>query len=273
MENRHATHPAQVPGFDTEQLRAHYLVPDLFVPGEIRTAHSHQDRVVLGGASPAPGQELHLVAEPALRAEFFCQRRELGVIALGEPGVLTADGVEHRLEHRDCAYLGLGTREVSFRGDGTRFYLVSTPAHAPHPTRIARHAETEPARLGATATANVRELRKYVHPDGITSDQLVLGVTELAEGSVWNTMPPHTHDRRTECYLYFDLPPEHRVVHLLGEPERTRHLLVADGQAVISPSWSIHSGAGTHRYGFVWAMAGENQSFDDMDHVAVADLR
>ncbi|MGW0891966.1 5-dehydro-4-deoxy-D-glucuronate isomerase [Saccharopolyspora sp. NPDC002578] len=273
MENRHATHPDQVPGFDTDALRAHYLVPDLFAPGEIRTVHSHQDRVVLGGAVPGPGQVLELTAEPALRGEFFCERRELGVIALGGPGTVIADGTEHRLEHRDCAYVGVGTREVAFRGDGTRFYLVSAPAHAAHPTRVARHADTEPARLGAQATANVRELRKYVHTAGIASDQLVMGVTELAEGSVWNTMPAHTHDRRTECYLYFDLPAEHRVLHLLGEPGETRHLVVGDEQAVVSPSWSVHSGAGTHRYGFVWAMAGENQSFDDMDHVAVAELR
>lgn len=273
MQNRHATHPDQVPGFDTEQLRAHYLVPDLFVPGAICTVHSHQDRVVLGGATPEPGQVLTLAAEPELRAEFFCERRELGVIALGGPGAVTADGAEHRLEHRDCVYIGRGTREVTFRGAGTRFYLVSTPAHAEHPTRSARHADIEPARLGAQATANVRELRKYVHPAGISSCQLVMGVTELAEGSVWNTMPAHTHDRRTECYLYFDLPAEHRVVHLLGRPDRTRHLVVGNEQAVLAPSWSIHSGAGTHRYGFAWAMAGENQSFDDMDHVAVPELR
>ncbi|MEU6128657.1 5-dehydro-4-deoxy-D-glucuronate isomerase [Saccharopolyspora sp. NPDC047091] len=273
MENRHATHPAQIPHFDTDELRAHYLVPDLFAPGEVRTVHSHQDRVVLGGAVPLPGEPLRLGVEPGLRAEFFCERRELGVIALGDPGTVTADGAEHRLEHRDCAYFGPGTREISFSGAGTRFYLVSAPARTERPTRIARYADTAPARLGEQATANVRELRKYVHPAGIESDQLVMGVTELAAGSVWNTMPAHTHDRRTECYLYFDLPAEHRVLHLLGEPDRTRHLVVANEQAVISPSWSIHSGAGTHRYGFVWAMAGENRSFDDMDHVAAADLR
>lgn len=273
MDNRHPTHPDQLPGFDTAQLRAHYLVPDLFAPGEVRTAHSHQDRVVLGGASPLEGQDLELSPEPELRADFFCLRRELGVIALGGPGVVTADGAEHELQHRDCVYIGRGTRRITFRGAGTRFYLVSTPAHAEHPVQVARHSATEPARLGEQRTANVRELRKYVHPDGIRSCQLVMGVTELAEGSVWNTMPAHTHDRRTECYLYFDLPAEHRVVHLLGRPGETRHLLVADQQAVISPSWSIHSGAGTHRYGFVWAMAGENQSFDDMDHVTAAELR
>lgn len=271
MEIRHPTHPNQLPGFDTEQIRSHYLVEDLFVPGEVRTVYSHQDRVVLGGVAPQPDQTLELEAEPPLRSAHFCDRRELGVIALGGSGTVTADGASYQLDHRDCLYIGRGTQQISF--SGSRFYLFSAPAHSDHPTRLARHSETVPARLGDASTANVREIRKYVHADGIESDQLVLGVTELGDGSVWNTMPSHTHDRRTECYLYFDLPAEHRVIHLLGQPSETRHMVVGNEQAVISPSWSIHSGSGTHRYGFVWAMAGENQAFDDMDHVAITDIR
>ncbi|MGJ7907505.1 5-dehydro-4-deoxy-D-glucuronate isomerase [Actinopolyspora sp. H202] len=273
VEIRHPTHPDQLAGFDTEEIRSHYLVADLFAPGEVRTVYTHQDRMVLGGAVPRPGSALELTAEPPLRSEYFCERRELGVLALGS-GSVTVDGETHELGHRDCVYIGRGTRSVSFGSDeGARFYLVSAPAHTEYPTRVARHAETTPAELGDQSTANVRRLRKYVHPDGIRSCQLVMGITELAEGSVWNTMPCHTHDRRTECYLYVDLPPEHRVIHLLGRPDETRNMIVRNEQAVISPSWSVHSGAGTHSYGFVWAMAGENQDFGDMDHVAIDELR
>lgn len=273
MDVRHPTHPTQIPSYDTEAIRDHYLVEDLFAPGEVRTVYSHQDRIVLGGAVPEPGSALELTAEPPLRSEHFCEHRELGVIALGR-GAVTVDGDTYELEHRDCLYIGRGATSVSFASDeGARFYLASAQAHTAYPTRVARHADTTPAKLGDQATANVRELRKYVHPDGIRSCELVMGVTELAEGSIWNTMPCHTHDRRTECYLYFDLPAEHRVIHLLGQPHETRHMVVSNEQAVISPSWSIHSGAGTHSYGFVWAMAGENQSFADMDHVAIDDLR
>ncbi|NHD16096.1 MULTISPECIES: 5-dehydro-4-deoxy-D-glucuronate isomerase [unclassified Actinopolyspora] len=273
MDVRHPTHPEQIPTFDTAALRGHYLVEDLFEPGTIRTVYSHQDRVVLGGAVPQPGSPLQLETEPPLRSEHFCERRELGILSLGQ-GTVTVDGSTYELDHRDCLYVGRGTRSVTFDSSaGGHFYLASTPAHTTYPTSVARHADTVPAKLGDPATANVRELRKYVHPDGIHSCELVMGVTELAEGSIWNTMPCHTHDRRTECYLYFDLPEEHRVIHLLGQPHETRSMIVRNEQAVISPSWSVHSGAGTHRYGFVWAMAGENQAFTDMDHVAIDELR
>ncbi|HWL86761.1 MAG TPA: 5-dehydro-4-deoxy-D-glucuronate isomerase [Polyangiaceae bacterium] len=275
MEIRHNTHPTQLAGFDTEQLRKHYLVEDLFRPGEVRTVYSHADRVVLGGAAPLPGQPLRLTTYDPLRAASFCERRELAVLAVNGSGRVVVDGVKYDVGHRDCLYVGRGAVNVEFSGDaaGTHFYLFSTPSHATHPTAIARYAEVEVLRLGNRATSNVREIRKFIHMTGIRSSQLVLGVTTLAEGSVWNTMPPHTHDRRTECYFYFDLPPEHRVIHLLGEPKETRNLLVANEQAVISPSWSIHSGAGTHAYSFVWAMGGENQAYDDMNQVAVTDLR
>ncbi len=278
MEIRHNTHPTQLASFDTTQLRKHYLVENLFQPGEIHTVYSHADRVVLGGAAPLPGKPLRLPAYESLRAASFCERRELSVIPVSGSGKVTVDGTSYDLGHRDCLYVGRGAVNVEFSAaqgatEAPHFYLFSTPSHAAFPTAVARYADVEVLRLGNRATSNVREIRKFIHAAGIRSSQLVVGVTTLAEGSVWNTMSPHTHDRRTECYLYFDLPPEHRVVHLLGEPKETRNLLVANEQAVVSPSWSIHSGAGTHSYSFVWAMGGENQAYDDMNAVAVTDLR
>jgi 4-deoxy-L-threo-5-hexosulose-uronate ketol-isomerase len=275
MQIRHSTHPAQLPGFDTDGLRQHYLVDDLFVPGEIRTVYTHEDRIVLGGASPSPGRPLKLESAPPLRSAHFCERRELAVLAIRGSGTVSVDGTEHKLGTRDCLYVGQGAVDVEFHAadEDTRFYLFSTPSHASFPTAVARFDEVDVLRLGDQSTANVREIRKFVHADGIRSSQLVLGVTSLAPGSVWNTMPPHTHDRRTECYLYFDLPEDHRIVHLCGEPQNTRNIVVRNEEAVISPSWSVHSGAGTHSYAFVWAMGGENQAYDDMDPVAVTELR
>ncbi|AHH93717.1 5-dehydro-4-deoxy-D-glucuronate isomerase [Kutzneria viridogrisea] len=275
MQVRHQTHPSQVSGLDTAALRDHYLVEDLFRAGEVRTVYTHADRIVLGGAAPVPGTPLPLAVEAELRSTSFCERRELAVVAVRGSGRVVVDGESYELGLRDCLYVGRGAVDVVFHAeeDQTHFYLFSTPAHANFPTTVARFAEVDVVRLGEQSTANVREIRKFVHLDGIGSSQLVLGMTTLAEGSVWNTMPPHTHDRRTECYLYFDLPEQHRVVHLLGEPEQTRHVVLSNEQAVISPSWSIHSGAGTHSYSFVWAMAGENQAYDDMDPVDVTDLR
>ncbi|MGW0517974.1 5-dehydro-4-deoxy-D-glucuronate isomerase [Crossiella sp. NPDC003009] len=276
MQVRHATNPAQVAGFDTEQLRAHYLVADLFEPGQVHTVYSHEDRTVLGGAVPKPGEPLRLPSADPLRAENFLARRELAVVAVRGGGTVTVDGTAYRLAHRDCLYVGRGAVDVVFESaetDSPHFYLFSTPAHTSHPTELARFTDVDILELGEPRTANVRSIRKFIHVNGIKSCQLVLGITTLAEGSVWNTMPPHTHDRRTECYLYFDLPEDQRVVHLLGEPAATRNLVVANEQAVISPSWSVHSGAGTHAYSFVWAMGGENQAYDDMDPVALTELR
>jgi 4-deoxy-L-threo-5-hexosulose-uronate ketol-isomerase len=210
-----------------------------------------------------------------LRSASFLDRRELAVIAVRGSGSVTVDDTEHKIGARDCVYVGRGARDVRFQAaeEGTHFYLFSTPSHASFPTEVARYEEVEALHLGDQATSNVRQIRKFVHADGIRSSQLVLGLTTLAAGSVWNTMPPHTHDRRTEAYLYFDLPEEHRVVHLMGEPHATRNLVVRNEEVVISPSWSVHSGAGTHAYSFVWAMGGENQAYDDVEPVAVTDLR
>jgi 4-deoxy-L-threo-5-hexosulose-uronate ketol-isomerase len=272
LDIRHATHPDQLPTLDTDALRRHYLVQDLFPTDRFRFVYTHHDRMVVGGTTPtAP---VILPTYDPLRADYFCQRRELGTVNVGGPGEVVADGTAHHLDTHDVLYVGRGTREIEFRpgsGDPARFYLVSTPAHADLPT--VRATRGEGTRLGETEHANQRVLRRVIAPDGIASCQLTMGVTEILPGSVWNTMPCHTHDRRTEVYLYTGLPAGERVVHLLGRPDETRHLLVADNEAVISPSWSVHFGAGTASYAFVWAMAGESREFTDMDQVTVADLR
>lgn len=266
MEQRYATNPTQVPGFSTADLRAQYLVEQIFVPGEVNVVYTHQDRIVLGGAMPA-GADLPLPTFDELRAEYFLANRELGVVNVGAAGSVTADGTKFELPTGACLYVGRGTRDVVFAGDGAQFYLFSAPAHTSYPTTLALPEEGTVRELGDQETSNRRTLTQYIHQNGIQSCQVVMGVTRLHPGSMWNTMPAHTHDRRTECYLYFDLPADARVIHLMGEPSETRHLVVADRQAVISPSWSLHSGVGTAAYAFVWAMAGENKSFDDMDAV------
>ncbi|MEU8224285.1 5-dehydro-4-deoxy-D-glucuronate isomerase [Kribbella sp. NPDC048915] len=272
LQIRHATHPEQLPGFDTAALRRHYLVEDLFVPGAVTAVLTHHDRIVLAGARPSAGPLL-LGSYPELRSEYFLERREAGIVNVGGSGTVTADGTKYELPTGACLYVGRGVRDVVFDGPEAAFYVFSAPAHTAFPTAQVNPGEGNRLELGDQQTANRRTIDQYIHANGVRSCQIVLGVTTLHAGSTWNTMPAHTHDRRTECYLYFGLPETERVVHLLGEPDETRHLLVADRQAVISPSWSIHSGCGTSSYTFVWAMAGENQAFDDMDGVDVRDLR
>lgn len=289
MDQRYATNPAQLPTFDTAALRQQYLVEDLFQPGRVVACYTHHDRIVLGGASPVD-EPLPLPTYDELRAEYFLAQRELGIVNVGGPGSVTVDGERYDLPPGACLYVGRGSREVVFAadpagaepagadsttggGEPTRFYFFSAPAHTTYPTQLVLRGEGNTLELGDQLTSNRRTLNQYIHQNGIRSCQIVMGVTELHPGSMWNTMPAHTHDRRTECYLYFGLPEDARVVHLLGEPTETRHLVVADRQAVISPSWSIHSGVGTSAYSFVWAMAGENQRFDDMDSAPVTGLR
>lgn len=271
IEQRYATNPAQIPGMTTQQLRDSYLVPEVFAPGEIRLTYTHHDRIVLGGATPAGGV-LELGGYPEIRSDYFLEHRELGIVNVGGTGTVTADGEVYELVNGACLYLGRGIREVSFAGDAAQFYLFSAPAHTSHPAALVSPGEGTVRELGDQVTSNRRTLNQYIHENGIASCQIVMGVTQLHPGSMWNTMPAHTHDRRTECYLYFDVPEDARVIHLLGEREETRHLVVADRQAIISPSWSLHSGVGTAAYSFVWAMAGENQTFDDMDAAPVTEL-
>ncbi|MGC5165562.1 5-dehydro-4-deoxy-D-glucuronate isomerase [Luteimicrobium sp. DT211] len=277
MEQRYATHPDQIAGMDTQDLRDTYLLEQVFVPGEVTLVYTHHDRIVLGGAVPA-GAELALPTYDEIRSEFFLEHREVGIVNVGQAGTVTADGQTFTMPKGACLYLGRGTRDVVFSDGpdsdgGAQFYLFSAPAHTTYPSTLVLPGEGNRRELGDPLTSNRRTLNQYIHENGVRSCQIVMGVTELHPGSMWNTMPAHTHDRRTECYLYFDVPSDARVVHLCGQPDHTRHLVVADRQAVISPSWSVHSGVGTASYSFIWAMAGENQAFDDMDTFPVTDMR
>jgi 4-deoxy-L-threo-5-hexosulose-uronate ketol-isomerase len=272
VQTRHPTHPDELAQLTSPALRGRFLVDDLFVPGEVNLVYSHHDRIVVGGAVP-DGRVLDLPVPQQLRSTAFCDRRELAVVCLAGSGTVTADDAKYALAERDVLYVGRGTGAVRFEGADARFYLVSTPAHAEHPTALAHRDEVEAMHAGDPAHANVRTIRKYIHAGGISSCQLVLGITDLEEGSVWNTMPCHTHERRTEVYLYFGLGESERVVHLCGQPDATRSIIVANEQLVISPPWSVHCGAGTANYAFVWAMGGENIAYDDMEVVAKEALR
>lgn len=261
---------------DTEGIRSHFLVSDLFRGGEISIQVLDLDRAIIGGAVPKAAP-LHLETLDALKAEFFLERREMGVLNTGGPGSVTADGETVELAPRDVLYIGRGTRDVTFSSDDpsspARFYLVSYPAHGVFPTARVRADEAQQSQLGSAERANSRRIARYIHREGVRSSQLVMGVTVLETGSVWNTMPAHTHDRRSEIYLYFDLPADAMVVHLLGEPQEIRSLIVKNGEAALSPGWSIHAGCGTASYSFCWAMGGENQDYADMDPVAIEDMR
>jgi 4-deoxy-L-threo-5-hexosulose-uronate ketol-isomerase len=272
MRTYQATSPGEVDGLATEQLRERFLVPGLMAEGQVELAYSHHDRLVIGGVRPG-AEPVALPAPAELRSEFFLERRELGVVNVGEPGTVSVDGKPYDLGSKECLYAGRGAREVTFAGTGAAFYLVSTRAHTAYETSKATLAEAEPVRLGSREESNERTIYKYIHADGIRSCELVLGVTVLEPGSMWNTMPCHVHDRRTEVYFYFDLAADDRVVHLMGRPDATRNLIVAGDQAVISPPWSVHCGFGTRSYAFVWAMGGENQAYQDVEVVATRDLR
>lgn len=276
MELRHAVHQDQARHLDTEGLRSHFLIQRLFEPGRLALLYSYYDRLLVGGA--VPDGPLDLKADPSIiGCAYLLERRELGMINIGGPGTVSVDGRDFRLEPRDGLYIGMGSREISLTSqDGkkpARFYLLSAPAHRELPTTHVSVQQSEPAYLGSDEQGNRRTIYKYIHPDGVKSCQLVMGLTILEPKNVWNTMPTHTHPRRMEVYLYFDLPRDGVVFHLMGTPEETRHLVVRNEEGVLSPSWSIHSGVGTSNYTFIWGMAGENQTFSDMDAVAMARLR
>jgi 4-deoxy-L-threo-5-hexosulose-uronate ketol-isomerase len=276
IDVRHASHPDAVRSYDTETLRHHFLVETVFEGGEIKLTYSHYDRMVIGGATPL-GDALPLSAPVAIGQQTFLAERELGALNVGGKGSVVVDGARYDLAKYDCIYVGRGAVEVSFESadaaDPAKFYLVSTPAHANHPTTLLTRDKARHLTPGEADTANKRSIFQYIHPEVCQSCQLTMGFTMLQTGSVWNTMPSHTHDRRMEAYLYFDLDADQRVFHFMGEPQQTRHMLVANEQAIISPPWSIHSGAGSKNYSFIWAMAGDNKSFTDMDHIAIGDLR
>ncbi|HEU0054187.1 MAG TPA: 5-dehydro-4-deoxy-D-glucuronate isomerase [Longimicrobium sp.] len=261
---------------DTAALRDAFLVGGLFVPGRVTLRFVDLDRVVVGGAVPVD-TPLWLEAPPEMAAKSFTERREIGVLNVGGAGAIHIGLHQYPLDRFDGLYIGRGETEIAFRSEDpwnpARFYLVSYPAHASHPTTLVTRGEADATELGTAEQANRRVLRKYFHPNGVKTAQLVMGVTTLEPGSVWNTMPAHTHARRTEVYLYFDVPDDAAVFHLLGEPGETRHLVVRDGEVALSPGWSVHSGCGTRAYSFCWAMGGENQDFADMQGVAMGDLR
>lgn len=287
MELRTAASPKDVKHYDTDRLREEFLIQSVFVPDEIKLVYSHIDRIITGSATPTD-KELVLTAGDELRAEYFLQRRELGVINIGGSGVITVDGKEYHVDYKEGMYIGMGSKDISFKSDNAqqpaKFYLNSAPAHMAYPTVLIKPEgqaeegvvivkDCNKVELGSLEDANHRTICKYILPGQVESCQLEMGMTKLEPGSVWNTMPCHTHDRRMEVYLYFDVPEDAVVFHYMGEPTETRHIVMRNEEAVISPSWSIHSASATHAYTFIWGMVGENQDFDDMDFVAMKDLR
>ncbi len=276
MEIRYAVHPDQMKFFDTQALRKHFLVEGLFEKNRLNMVYSHADRIIVGGACPVE-QGVELNVTKGLGVDFFLQRREMGTINVGSKGTVSVDGKEHVLENKECLYIGMAARDVIFKSSDSRhpakFYFNSAPAHAAYPTMRLSMKDVQHLHLGSPEKANVRTINQFIHPSVLKTCQLVMGLTMLEPNSLWNTMPCHTHDRRMEVYFYFDLPEDGLVFHLFGEPGETRHLVVRNEQAVISPSWSIHSGVGTSHYSFIWGMVGENQTFTDMDEVPMAALR
>jgi len=259
----------------TDELRDAFVV-DLFEAGDLNLLYCEVERSIVGAAVPTV-TKLSLEAGKELAADYFCQRREVGVLNIGAVGTVTVDGTEYTMENLDGLYIGRGSKEIVFESDAAddpaRFYLISYPAHTEYPTTLAKKADANALNLGSVEDANKRTIYQYIHENGVKSCQLVMGFTALEPGSVWNTMPCHTHERRTEVYLYFGLDDGSRVFHMMGPGDETRHIVMANEQAVISPMWSIHSGCGTKAYTFCWGMGGENQRFDDMDHIQIADLK
>jgi len=263
--------------FSTEELRSNFLLEDLFTPSTVELNYWETDRTIIGSAVPLDTPLKLEASRKEMAVDSFLERREIGILNIGGEGSISVDGIDYPMNRLDCLYIGRGAKSVIFASNSADvpalFYLLSYPAHASYPTALARQADATAVQLGSPETANERTIFKYIHGDGIKSCQLVMGITCMKPGSIWNTMPSHTHLRRSEAYLYFDIDPAHRIIHLMGEPSETRHLIVATNQAILSPVWSIHSGAGTASYTFCWGMGGENQDFNDMDGFPISELR
>ena len=276
MEIRQPIHSEHAKQLDTAGLREQFLIENMFQEGQLNLTYSHIDRIIVGGAVPTD-EALMLEGGKEIGVDYFLERRELGAINIGEPGLVIVDGKTYEIGTREAIYVGKGAKEVKFESVSAqkpaRFYVNSAPAHMTYPTRKITREDASPETLGSQENCNVRTINKYLHPAVLPTCQLLMGLTELAPGSLWNTMPCHTHERRMEVYLYFDMKDDNIVFHYMGEPQETRHIVMRNEQAVISPSWSIHSGVGTAAYTFIWSMVGENQTFHDMDHVAMSDLK
>ena len=276
METRYTHSPADIRHYSTAQLREEFLVEELFVPGEVLLTYTHNDRMIFGGVTPTTA-ELEIVLNKELGVDYFLERRELGVINIGGPGSLIINGQEEPMKKQDGYYIGKETKDVRFKSDDAdnpaKFYCVSVPAHKIYPNVKIAIDQITPMETGAPGNMNERKIYQYIHPNICESCQLQMGYTILAEGSSWNTMPAHTHERRMETYLYFDMAPDTRVFHFMGTPDETKHLVIANEQAAISPSWSIHTGVATADYTFIWAMCGENITYTDMDMVAMEQLK
>ncbi len=273
---RYANHPEDSKHYTTQELRRHYHISHIFEPDSINLTYSHQDRIIAGGIMPVE-EELVLGSFKELAAPYFLERRELGAINIGGPGVMVLDGTEYRVGAKDGIYVGMGTKELVFKSEDkanpAKFYVNSSPAHRTCPTVLIPMEKARYNHLGSQETVNERILRQYIHPAVCESCQLSMGMTALLPGNVWNTMPSHTHERRMEVYMYFEVAPDQCVFHMMGQPQETRHLVMHNEEAVISPSWSIHSGVGTANYTFIWGMCGENQDFDDMDGIPTQNLK
>ena len=276
LETRYSTHPEDSRHYTTDEIRDHYLVEEVFLPDEANFVYSHNDRIIAGGIMPVKGSVILGVGKE-LGVEFFFQRREGGIINIGGAGQVILDGQVYDIGQYDGLYIGMGTKDVEFtsmdKENPAKYYFNSAPAHHSFPTRIITLEQANKVHLGSSENLNKRTINQYVHPAVCESCQLVMGMTRLEEGSVWNTMPCHTHERRMEVYFYFNLHENDKVFHMMGQPQETRHIVVSNEQAIISPSWSIHSGVGTGKYTFIWGMCGENIEFTDMDHVDMQDLR
>jgi 4-deoxy-L-threo-5-hexosulose-uronate ketol-isomerase len=276
MKQRYAQSPKEVSELNTDELRANFLIDDLMQPDQFSFTYSHYDRAIVGSVMPV-NSELELPVYDNLKSDFFLERREMGIINVGGEGEVTIDDTTYPVNKLDAVFAGRGSRKVTFKSNSSdtpaQFYLYSVPAHKEFPNKLIKKEEASPTTLGSSATANERTIYKYIHLEGARSSQLVMGLTILAQGSVWNTMPAHVHDRRMEAYFYFDVPDDQVVFHMMGEPQETRHIVVKNNSALISPPWSIHAGCGTANYGFIWAMGGENLVYSDVDPIAIKDLR
>lgn len=276
MQTKYTHSPCDIANYTTAELREEFLIEEIFAASEVRLTYSHNDRMIFGGVTPTD-KALSIVLNKELGVDYFLERREMGVINIGGAGSIVIDGKEEKMKRQDGYYIGKETKEVLFKSENpeepAKFYISSSPAHHKYPNVKISIDQIAPMETGDPQNLNERKIYQYIHPNVCESCQLQMGYTVLKEGSAWNTMPCHTHERRMEAYLYFDMSKEDRVIHMMGKPDETKHLIVANEQAVISPSWSIHSGVGTSNYTFIWAMCGENITYTDMDMVSMKNFK